>query len=126
MMNTIDTILTELASGKKISEALCNVYSKRNVAIPYSEKLLNVDVRDLDMSARVVNALMRAHLFTLNDVIRFVEQGHKLSEVRHMGEGSCVNLMETILDYMWESMDVKERAEFLIDTVVRNEGYLKA
>lgn len=126
MTNTIDTIMNELASGKKLSEALFNVYRKRNVAIPYSQKLFDVDVRDLGMNTRVVNALMRSHLFTLNDVVKFIEQGHKLSEVRTMGDGSCVNLMETILDYAWDHMDTEERAEFLIDTVVRNEGYLKA
>jgi hypothetical protein len=118
--------MNELASGKKLSEALFNVYRKRNVVIPYSQKLFNVDVRALGMNTRVVNALMRSHLFTLNDVVKFIEQGHKLSEVRTMGDGSCVNLMETILDYAWDHMDTKERAEFLLDTAERNEEYLKA
>lgn len=125
MTNTIDTIMNELASGKKFSEALFNIYSKRNVAIPYSTKMFDVDVRELGMNSRVVNALMRAHLFTLNDVMKFIEQGHNLSEVRTMGEASCVSLMETILDYAWDHMNTEERARFLIDTAERNERYLK-
>ena len=126
MANTIDIITNELVSGKTISEALFNVYSKRNVTFSYNPKWFDVDVRNLNMSSRIVNALMRAHLCTLNDVIKFVEDGHGLTEIRAMGVDSCYKLMETILDCAWDHMNTKERAEFLIDVTSRNEQYLKA
>lgn len=126
MMNTIDRITNELAAGKKISEALSTIYSKRRVSIPCSKsERFEVDVRELGMSNRTTNALMRAKLRTLNDIIDYVHL-YKITDVRNMGTSSCVEIMETILNYAWDKMSDKEKAEFLIDTVVRNERYLKA
>ena len=126
MTNAIDIITNELVSGKTISEALFNVYSKRNVAFSYNPKWFDVDVRNLGMNSRIVNALMRAHLRTINDIIKFVEDEHRLTEIRAMGVDSCYKLMETILDYAWDHMNIEERAEFLLDVTERNEQYLKA
>ena len=125
MTNTIDIILNELACGSTISEALTNVYSKRHVVLPYNSKWFNTDVRKLDMNSRIINALMRAHLRTINDIIKFVENGNRITDIRAMGTESCGKLMEIILDHAWERMDVNERAEFLLDVVERNEVHLK-
>jgi DNA-directed RNA polymerase alpha subunit len=125
MMNTIDRITNELATGKKISEALATIYSKRNVVVPYNSEWFDVDVRELKMTTRTINGLMRTRLRTINDIMEYV-QSHKISEMRNMGISSCQEIMETILDYAWTKMSEREKAEFLIDTVVRNERYLKA
>lgn len=122
----IDRIINELANGANLSYALSTVYTKRKVVIPYEKKWFNVDIRDMNLDSRVTNALMRSHLKTLNDVMDFIEEGNKPIDIRNLGVVSGKTLMETILDYAWDCMDVKEKAEFLIDIVVRNERYLKA
>lgn len=126
MMNTIDTIINELASGKKLSAALFNVYSKRRISIPYSSKWFDISIRDLSLNSRITNALLRQHLQTLNDIVDFIERGNKITDVRNLGVNSCYELMEAILDYAWSCMSTTEQAEFLIDIVTRNERYLKA
>ena len=126
MMNTIDRITNELAAGKKISEALSTIYSKRNVSIPCSKsERFEVDVRELGMSNRTTNALLRAKLKTINDIIGYVNL-YKITDVRNMGTSCCIEIMEAILDYAWEQMSIEEKVAFLIQTVVKNERYLKA
>ena len=124
---TIDRIINELATGTPISEALSTVYTKRKLYIPYKEEWFNIDVRDMDVDNRIINCLMRSKLRTLNDMMEFISDGeHKVIDIKNMGVISGMKLMEYILDYTWDHMDVKERAEFLIDVVVTNERYLKA
>ena len=67
----------------------------------------------MNLDSRVTNALMRSHLKTLNDVMDFIEEGNKPIDIRNLGVVSGKTLMETILDYAWDCMDVKEKAEFL-------------
>ena len=122
--NTLDIIINELASGKKLSKALSAVYSKRKVSIPYDEELFSVDVRELGMSNRATNALMRAKLTTINQLIMFVED-RKITDIRNLGISSCEEIMETILDYAWDNMDTSKKANFLMDVMVRNAKYLK-
>lgn len=124
MMNTIDRIVNELAAGKKISEALSTIYSKRRVSIPYNNAWFNVYVTDMGMTSRTTNGLMRAHLKTARDVLDYAED-NKISEIRNIGASSCIEIMETMLNYAWDKMSDKEKAEFLVDTVIRNERYLK-
>lgn len=125
MTKTIDAIINELATGKGLSKALSAVYSKRKVSIPYNTELFDVDVRELGMSNRTTNALMRTKLTTINKLLAFIEE-HKLTDIRNLGVTSAEELMETILDYAWDNMTTSEKADFLIDIVVRNERYLKA
>jgi DNA-directed RNA polymerase alpha subunit len=126
MTATIDTIINELAKGVTISTALSTVYTKRKVTIPYKKQWFDIDVRDLGLDSRSSNALKRAHLDTLNDLMAYIEDDHKPIDIRNLGVGSGKKLMEKILDYAWTCMDDKEKAEFLIDAVVMNEQYLRA
>jgi hypothetical protein len=127
MTNTIDRIINELVTGKKISAALSAVYTKRNIALVCSDKWMDMDVRQLDgVNVRIINSLMRAHLCTVGDIVKYIEDGNKLSDVRSMGADSCGKIMEIILDYAWSRMSVEEKAAFLLDTATRNERYLRA
>ena len=123
-INTMDTIVGMLAEGKKLSKALKLVYTKRNVAIPYTEEMLDARILDLNMTTRTTNALMRAHLKTIKDVVEFCSK-EKITKVKTLGNNSCIELFESILDYCWSKMDDNRRADFLIDIVERNILYLR-
>lgn len=123
-INTMDTIVDMLTEGKKLSEALKLVYTKRNVAIPYTEEMLDVRVTDLKMSMRTTNALMRAHLKTIKDVVKFCKT-EKITSLKTFGVSCGIELFETILDRCWSKMDNERRTDFLIDTVERNARYLR-
>lgn len=123
-IDVMDIIVSKMAEGAKLSKALKLVYEKRNVRLPYSEADLNVSIINLGMSSRTTNALMRARLATIKDVIDFCE-GNQIIEVKNFGKISGIELFETILDYCWENMTNNERTNFLIDTVERNSEYIR-
>jgi DNA-directed RNA polymerase alpha subunit len=124
-IDTMNAIVTKMADGKSLSQALKHVYSKRNVVIPYDEELFNVSLKDLGMTTRTVNALMRGKLRTINDAVEFCTRGSILN-LNTCGKMSATELFETILDYCWEHMSEQERINFLIDTVERNEAYIRS
>ena len=123
-IDTMDTIVNELANGKTISEALKAVYSKRNVQLIFTEDLFDVDIQDLNMYNRATNTLLRNHARTLNDVINNNEL-NAIKNWRGCGKDVCTETLETILNYYWKHISAEQQAEFLIDTVLRNECNLR-
>lgn len=116
----MDKIVDELAAGKTISKALEVVYEKRNVAVPYSEKIFEESILALPLSVRSHNAFLNSKLNTINDVIQY-GKNHAFVGIRNFGRTSAVQVLELILDFAWNRMNKKERIEFLIDTVTRNQ-----
>lgn len=120
----MDRIVDEMVAGKTLSAALKDVYSKRNVAIPYNEEWLNIAVDKLNMSKRAAYLLMRNKMLTLSEVVQYCTK-QKITTARSLGVGSGVEIFETILDYLWNQMDNQKRTEFLIDVVERNEENIR-
>ena len=123
-IDVMDIIVSKIAEGDKLSKALQSVYSKRNVAIPYIEDDLNESLMNLGMSGRATNALLRAKLRTVRDVVEFCKE-HKITEITNLGRNSGIETFEAILDYCWDHMSQEERVSFLVDTVERNSGYIR-
>lgn len=123
-IDIMDRIVNELGYGKKISKALEVVYIKRNVAIPYKEDTLKVLIANLGLSGKATNALLRAKLFTLNDVVQYSQQS-KITNVKNFGINSGIEVLEAILDICWDNMTEERRIAFLIDTVERNSDNIR-
>jgi DNA-directed RNA polymerase alpha subunit len=123
-IDTMDMIVSLLAQHKKISKALKHVYDKRHLIIPHNEKWYQIHVIDLGMTKRTTNALMRAHLTTLQDIIDYCQES-TIKDIKALGQTSGVELLETILDVCWNNMTEQQRVDFLIDTVERNECNLR-
>jgi hypothetical protein len=62
---------------------------------------------------------------TLNDVTNYIER-QNLNTVPGLGTLSIKEIMETILNYCWDHMSEKQKENFLIDTVLRNNNNLRA
>lgn len=123
-IDVMDIIVSKMAEGDKLSKALQRVYSKRNVVIPYIEDNLNESLMNLGMSGRATNALLRAKLRTVRDVVEFCNE-RKITEITNLGRNSGIETFEAILDYCWDHMSQDERVSFLIDTVERNSEYIR-
>lgn len=121
----MDIIIYKLKTGKTISQALKFVYTKRNIAIPFDDETLNVPIKNLNMSQRTTNALMRAHLNTIKDVVEYNE-GNKITEIKNFGKVSIIEFFEITLNWCWDHMSLKEKAEFLFDVVDRNSMHVRA
>lgn len=122
--NAMNLIVNELTSGKKISEALKAVYTKRSIRLPYNERMLSVDITELNMSMRTTNALRRAGMKTLLDAIKYCQK-EKITSIKTLGAHSGIEVFETILDYMWDRMSSDEKAAFLINVVESNKNNLR-
>lgn len=120
----MDLIVSKMAEGATLSKALKLVYSKRNISIPYSDGDLNVPIMELKMSARATNAMLRAKMRTIGDIVEFCK-GNKITDITNLGVHSGIEIFETILDHCWGRMDNDERTAFLIDTVERNSQYIR-
>lgn len=123
-INAMDMVVDKIAEGAKLSEALKTVYKKRSICIPYTDDNASVLIVDLGLSMRAANALLRSKLDTIAKVVEFCNE-HKITEIKNLGRGSGIEIFEAILDYSWEHMSEKERVIFLIDTVERNEDYIR-
>ena len=123
-IDAMDCIVDKIGEFKSISRALKCVYSKRDVEIPFNDKMFDVELSTLKMSKKAINALMRAGLKTINDVIKYTED-RSLKKIKNFGETSGVELLETILDLAWIKMTEEEKVAFLIDVVQRNEEHLR-
>ena len=123
-IDTMDIVVGLLSEGKTISYALHKVYSKRSIAIPYDESIFNIDIDKLDLSKRTNNALRRAHLTTVTDVIEFATS-NGIMKVKTFGKSSGIELFEAILDYCWMHMSNEERTNFLLNTIERNSNYIR-
>lgn len=124
-IDVMDIIVSKMKEGNKLSKALKLVYNKRSVRIPYNEDHFDTSLMELGMTNRTTNALLRAKLRTLGDVIDFCKT-QKITEIINLGKSSGIEVFETILDYCWERMTNKEKELFLIDTVERNCEYIRA
>lgn len=120
----MDLIVSKMIEGDKLSKALHRVYNTRNICIPYSESDLEASIMKLGMSGRTTNALLRAKIRTIGDVVEFCEE-QKITKVTNFGRSSGIELFEAILDYCWEHMSQDKRVSFLIDTVERNSGNIR-
>ena len=119
----MDTIVDAMIEGEKISQALKRVYSKRNVVVRCSTKILETPITELHLSARAENSLIRGKVKTINDVTVYTEK-NSIMNIKNLGKSSALELFEAILDYCWDYMDNDERTTFLIDVVQRNEEYI--
>lgn len=119
-INCMDRVVDELAAGKSFSDALKEVYVKRHVHIPMSEDVLNTNIEDIGITNRTVNAIRRAHIRTVGDLIGRLEYGGKISDIRTLGLASQREFKEMLLNYAWNHMSQEEKDAFLIDTVANN------
>ena len=124
-IDTMDLIVSKMAHGKTLSKALHEVYTKRNVAIPYHEEWLECKLTSLKMSLRTTQALLRNKMETINDIVNYTKE-HKITNLQTFGKVSAMELFSSILDYCWSNMSQDEKDKFLIDTVQRNSDNLKA
>jgi hypothetical protein len=130
-IDTMNLIVSKMAHGKTLSKALKDVYTKRNVEIPYHEEWLECKLTSLKMSMRTTQALLRNKMETINDVVNYTKETeetkkHKITDLRTFGRASAIELFESILDYCWKHMSQDEKDRFLINTVVRNSENLRA
>ena len=83
-IETMNIIIDLVAGGKKISRALGDVYEKRCIMLPFMDSILDDPIENMKMSQRTTNALMRAKLRSIGDVISYSDGGD-FARIRNFG-----------------------------------------
>lgn len=92
--------------------------SSVDVSIPISEKDMDTDITELNLSVRAFNGLKRRGVSTIRDLVNIIENG-ELHCVRNLGRLSVSQIKTIVLDYCYSQLTDYEKLSFfqkMIDT----------
>ena len=103
-----------------LMKTLCAVFGKGcKIELGYTQKLCDTEVKDLDLSVRSYNALMRAGCHTVGQAISAINE-NKLMSVRNLGIKSVAEIRRFILEYGYTQASERRKKEFLHNLVKLN------
>ena len=89
------------------------------VRIAFSRSVCDMNIDDLQLSVRSMNALKRQHIFTVEQVIDAIAN-HELIRIRNLGKKSLNEIKTTILDLGFQQLSANERLRFFEDLITLN------
>ena len=121
-MNKAEVVKTLINTEKKygLVETLHRVFGKNiKINIGFSNNACNASIDDLVLSVRSYNALRRANITTIGDLIERLNEGG-LKTVRNLGAKSFSEIQTKIMVYGFEQLSEKEKAAFFNYLVENN------
>ncbi len=91
-----------------------------NVLIPISEKDMDVDITELNLSVRAFNGLKRRGVSTIRDLIEIIETGD-LPCVRNLGRISVSQIKTIVIDYFYSQLADIEKMLFFQNLIDKNK-----
>lgn len=89
------------------------------VNLEFSKAACDTVIEDLTFSVRSQNALKRAGLFTVRDVVRALSQD-ELGKIRNLGRKSISEIKTRILLFGYEALGTEGRLDFFRDLIAHN------
>ena len=118
--NAIVEELYEAIKEHGLMNTICAVFGKgAQVELGFTKKLCDTEVKDLDLSVRSYNALMRAGCKTVGEAITAINE-NKLFSVRNLGVKSIAEIRRMILEYGYAQASERRKKEFLHHLVRTN------
>ena len=103
-----------------LMNTICTVFGKGcKIELGFTQKLCDTEVKDLDLSVRSYNALMRAGCHTVGQAITAINE-NKLMSVRNLGIKSVAEIRRFILEYGYMQASERRKKEFLHNLVKLN------
>ena len=90
-----------------------------DVSIPISEKDMNTDIADLNLSVRAFNGLKRRGVSTVRDLVEIIENGD-LPCVRNLGRLSVSEIKTLLLNYCFNQLTEGEKLLFFQKLIDKN------
>lgn len=121
-MNKTEVVKTLIDAQKEygLVETLHKVFGKNiKVSVGFSQSACDASIEELVLSVRSYNALRRASVTTLGDLIERLNEGG-LKSIRNLGEKSFSEIQTKMLVYGVERLNEKERYEFFSHLVENN------
>ena len=102
-----DEVVIELyksANENGLIPTLYGTFGKSvKVSVPFSKKACDTEVDNIEFSVRAMNALKRAGLFTIGDIIDCITR-EELSRIRNLGKKTVNEIQTRILSYGYERL----------------------
>lgn len=118
-----DEIVIELyksANENGLIPTLYGAFGKSvKVSVPFSKKACDTEVDNIEFSVRAMNALKRAGLFTIGDIIDCITR-EELSRIRNLGKKTANEIQTRILSYGYERLTENEKKRFFYEVVNNN------
>ncbi len=124
-MNKAEVVKTLMDAEKKcgLVEALHRVFGKNiRVSVGFSKRDCNFSIEELALSVRSYNALRRANIPTLGDLIELLNEG-RLKSIRNLGAKSFSEIQTKMLVFGSERLSEKEKSEFFHYLVENNTAF---
>ncbi|MBQ7847563.1 MAG: hypothetical protein IJZ37_06915 [Clostridia bacterium] len=116
----IATELYEAAADIGVTDTLYAVFGNTvDVCICFGSISCATKTDDLDFSVRAMNALKRAGLTTVGQVIDCIAGG-ELPRIRNLGRKTISEIKCNIMEFGYKALTEKEKKEFFLDVVERN------
>lgn len=90
-----------------------------NVEIGFTASACSITIDEINFSVRSMNALRRAGIFTIGDLIKALS-GDELIKIRNLGKKSLNEIKTKILAYGFERLSPYDKQAFFEDLASRN------
>ena len=118
-----DEVVIELyksANENGLIPTLYGTFGKSvKVSVPFSKKACDTEVDNIEFSVRAMNALKRAGLITIGDIIDCITR-EELSRIRNLGKKTVNEIQTRILSYGYERLTENEKKRFFNEVVDNN------
>ena len=105
-----------------VMDTLCYVFGKgAEMEMGFTKRLCDTEVKDLPISVRAYNGLMRAGCKTVGQLIEKINEG-ELLKIRQLGIKSVAELRALIVELGYSQMSDRQKKDFLHHFVQRNAG----
>lgn len=121
-MNKAEVVKTLIDAQKEFGlvETLHRVFGRNiRVNVGFSQSACNSSIEELVLSVRSYNALRRANVSTLGDLIERLNEGC-LKSIRNLGAKSYSEIQTKMLVYGFERLSEREKYEFFSRLVEDN------
>lgn len=121
-MNKTEVVKTLVDAEKQygLVDTLHRVFGKNiKINIGFSTRACNTSIEDLVLSVRSYNALRRANITTLGDLIERLNEGG-LKSIRNLGAKSFSEIQTKMLVFGFERLSEKEKIAFFHFLVENN------
>ena len=114
-----DTIYKACLEQGLVSALAGNLGRNINVSLWFSVTACDAGIDQLELSVRSYNALRRAGIETVSQLVVGFNEG-RIKSVRNLGAKSFREIQTRILVYGFELLTEKEKRHFILDLVEKN------
>ena len=118
--NAIVEELYEAIDNHGLMNTICAVFGKgAQIELGFTQKLCDTEIKELDITVRAYNGLMRAGCQTIGQLIEKINEG-SLLKVRQLGVKSVAELRAFIVEYGYSQLSDRRKKEFIHNLVRLN------